>query len=47
MVLGFVLGLLASLSFESGYLLMTQQSHLVGRSGRPGDRFLLPGCVPR
>ncbi|HYB29388.1 MAG TPA: hypothetical protein VEF89_22445 [Solirubrobacteraceae bacterium] len=39
--LGVVLGLLASLSFESGYLLMTQQSRLVGRSGRPGGRFLV------
>jgi drug/metabolite transporter (DMT)-like permease len=39
--LGIVLGLLASLSFESGYLLMTHQSRLVGRSGRPGGRFLL------
>jgi hypothetical protein len=40
-LLGVVLALLASLSFESGYLLMTQQSRLVGRSGRPGGRFLL------
>jgi drug/metabolite transporter (DMT)-like permease len=40
-LLGVVLGLLASVSFESGYLLMTQQSRLVGRSGRPGGRFLL------
>jgi drug/metabolite transporter (DMT)-like permease len=39
--LGVVLGLLASLSFESGYLLMTQQSRLVGRSGRPGGHFLV------
>lgn len=38
--LGVVLALLASLSFESGYLLMTQQSRRVGRSGRPGGRFL-------
>jgi drug/metabolite transporter (DMT)-like permease len=40
-LLGVVLGLCASVSFESGYLLMTQQSRLVGRSGRPGGRFLL------
>jgi hypothetical protein len=40
-LLGVVLALLASLSFESGYLLMTQQSRLVGRSGRPGGRFPL------
>jgi hypothetical protein len=40
-LVGIILGLLASLSFESGYLLMTQQSRLVGRSGRPGGRFLL------
>ena len=39
--LGVVLGLGASLAFESGYLLMTQQSRLVGRAGRPGGRFLL------
>jgi drug/metabolite transporter (DMT)-like permease len=40
-LVGVILALLASLSFESGYLLMTQQSRLVGRSGRPGGRFLL------
>ncbi len=40
-LLGVVLGLLASLSFESGYLLMTHQSRLVARSGRPGGRLLL------
>lgn len=39
--LGVVLGLGASLAFESGYLLMTQQSRLVGRAGRPGGRLLL------
>jgi drug/metabolite transporter (DMT)-like permease len=40
-LLGVILAVLASLSFESGYLLMTQQSRLVERSGRPGGRFLL------
>ncbi len=40
-VLGIVLAVLASLSFESGYLLMTQQSRLVERAGRPGGRLLL------
>jgi drug/metabolite transporter (DMT)-like permease len=40
-LLGIVLAVLASLSFESGYLLMTQQSRLAERSGRPGGRFLL------
>jgi drug/metabolite transporter (DMT)-like permease len=40
-LVGVILGLLASLSFESGYLLMTQQSRRVGRAGRPGGRFLL------
>jgi drug/metabolite transporter (DMT)-like permease len=40
-VLGVVLGVLASLSFDSGYLLMTQQSRRIGRSGRPGGRFLV------
>ncbi len=44
-LVGVVLGLLASLSFESGYLLMTQQSRRVGRSGRPGGHFLL--CLLR
>jgi drug/metabolite transporter (DMT)-like permease len=40
-VLGVVLALLASLSFESSYVLMTQQSRVVGRCGRPGGRFLV------
>jgi drug/metabolite transporter (DMT)-like permease len=40
-LLGIVLALCASLSFESSYLLMTQQSRRVGRCGRPGGRFLL------
>jgi hypothetical protein len=40
-LLGVILGVLASVSFESGYLLMTQQSRRVGRSGRPGGRFLV------
>ena len=40
-LLGVVLAVLASLSFEAGYLLMTQQSRLVGTAGRPGGRFLL------
>ncbi|HEV3388230.1 MAG TPA: hypothetical protein VG057_04410 [Solirubrobacteraceae bacterium] len=40
-LLGVVLALLASLSYESSYVLMTQQSRVVGRSGRPGGRLLV------
>jgi drug/metabolite transporter (DMT)-like permease len=40
-LLGVVLALLASLSFESSYVLMTQQSRDVGRCGQPGGRFLV------
>ncbi len=40
-LLGVILAVLASLSFESGYLLMTQQSRLVERPARPSGRFLL------
>jgi hypothetical protein len=40
-LLGVILGLLASLSFESSYLLMSQQSRIVRRSARPGGRFLV------
>lgn len=40
-LLGVVLGLLASLTFESGYVLMTHQARLVAQSGRPGGRLLL------
>jgi len=40
-LMGVVLAVLASLSFESAYLLMTQQSRLVERSGRPSGRFLV------
>ncbi len=40
-LLGVVLALLASLSYESSYVLMTQQSRVVGRCGRPGGQFLV------
>lgn len=40
-LLGVVLALLASLSYESSYVLMTQQPRVVGRCGRPGGRFLV------
>jgi hypothetical protein len=40
-LLGVVLALLASLSYESSYVLMTQQSRVVGRCGRPGGRLLV------
>lgn len=45
-LLGVVLGLLASASFETGYLLMTQQSRQAARSGRPG-RTLLASLLRR
>ncbi len=38
--IGIVLSLLASASYESGYLLMTQQSRRAGRVARPGRTFL-------
>jgi hypothetical protein len=40
-LLGVVLALLASLSFESSYVLLTQQTRVVGRSGQPGGRLLV------
>ena len=40
-LLGVVLALLASLSYESSYVLMTQQSRVVGRCGQPGGRLLV------
>jgi len=40
-LLGVVLALLATLSFESSYVLMTQQSRVAGRCGQPGGRFLV------
>ena len=40
-LLGVVLALLASLSFESSYVLLTRESRMVGRCGQPGGRFLV------
>jgi hypothetical protein len=40
-LLGVVLALLASVSFESSYVLLTRESRMVGRCGQPGGRFLV------